>query len=339
MVTLWGVGFSLATFNVRDLFDDLRPHVIGQLDRDGFNIWAQRRAKALYGRKLEAVAAMIARADADVVAVQEVEGAVVLEALRAVLAPQGYTVAVAGAQDERGIGCGVLSRFPVSSTEVHGVGELAFPVFSEGDQRPFSGRLRSRRGILEVNVALPAGGSLCLLVVHLKSARPLPRLDPSGAPQEPDGHYGAAEGAARAMVVRLGEALAARSLVEARLMRDSRVQLAVLGDFNDTAGSVVVRAVAGELAEPPRGRGSDLEATSVLEAGVLFHCARSVPQEGRYTIVYRGQGQQVDHLLVSRSLWRRFRAARILNEYLKDGQAEGREDVDSDHAPLVATFA
>ncbi|MBI5514218.1 MAG: endonuclease/exonuclease/phosphatase family protein [Deltaproteobacteria bacterium] len=333
------MGFSLATFNVRDLFDDVRPHVIGQLDRDGFNIWAQRRARTLYGRKLEAVAAMVARADADVVALQEVEGQVVLEALRGVVAPYGYTAAVVGAQDERGISCGVLSRLPVQSSEVHGVGELAFPVFAEGDQRPFSGRLRSRRGVLEVNVTLPDGGALCLLVVHLKSARALPRLDAAGNPLEAEGHYGAAEGAARAVVVRLAEALQVRSLVEARLMRDSRAQLAVLGDFNDTPGSVVLRSIAGELAEPPRGRGSDLEAATVLEAGVLFHCARSVPAEARYTIVYRGVGQQVDHVLVSRALWRRFRGARILNEYLKDGQAEGREDVESDHAPLVATFA
>ena len=49
-------------------------------------------------------------------------------------------------------------------------------------------------------------------------------------------------------------------------------------------------------------------------------------------------GQQFDHVLVSRALWRRFRSARVLNETLRDGGAEGREDVESDHAAVVATF-
>jgi hypothetical protein len=119
--------FRIATFNVRDLFDDVAPHVIGQLDRDGFSAWAQKRARTLYARKLDAIAAMVLRADADVIAFQEVEGAHVLDALRAHLpSGGGYLPAVAGNADARGIACGILSRFPITSVEIHGVGELAF---------------------------------------------------------------------------------------------------------------------------------------------------------------------------------------------------------------------
>ncbi len=332
------MAFSIATFNVRDLFDDAVPHVIGQLDRDGYSVWAQKRARLLYARKLEAVAAMVARMDADVVAFQEIEGAHVLDALRVLLPQSKYLPAVVGAQDERGIACGILSRFPVSSTEVHRAGELSFPAFADGDSRPFAGRLRSRRGVLEATVTLPDGGSLGLMVVHFKSARPVSRRDAAGEAIEPEGHYAAAEGAARATVLRLAEALHLRSLVEARLMRDARAQLAVLGDFNDGPQSVVVRSVAGDFAEAPRGRGSDLDVTAALEAGVLHACARAVPAASRHTIIVRGNAQQVDHLLVSRALWRRFRGARILNEDLRDSALDGREDVESDHAPLVASF-
>ena len=42
---------------------------------------------------------------------------------------------------------------------------------------------------------------------------------------------------------------------------------------------------------------------------------------------------------MSRALWRRFRGARVLNENLRDGTGEGREDVESDHAAVVATFS
>ncbi len=332
--------FRIGTFNVRDLFDDTPPHVIGQLDRDGFSQWAQRRARALYHRKLDCVASVVARMDADVVAFQEIEGAHVLDAVRAQLGTQfDYQPAVAGRADARGIACGVLSRFPITNVEVHGTGELSFPTFAEGDPRAFAGRLESRRGVLEVTVALPDGTALTLLVVHLKSPRPIARVDATGAALDEDGHYAAAEGAARTTVVRIAEALQLRSRVEARLLRDGRAQLAVLGDFNDGPDSLAVRAVAGELAEAPRGRNADIDAAASLEAGVLHHCGRAVPAGARHTIMHRGVGQQIDHILVSRSLWRRFRSARVLNEELREGANDGREEVESDHAAVVASFA
>ncbi len=331
--------FRVATFNVRDFFDDVAPHVIGQLDRDGFGQWAQRRARTLYARKVEAIATMVSRLDADVVAFQEVENARVLDAVRAALPANGaYHPAVVGTADQRGIACGLLSRFPIANTEVHGAGQLAFPTFAEGDPRPFAGRLESRRGVLEVTVTLPDGSPLELLVVHLKSARPIPRVDDRGNPLDEDGHYAAAEGHARAMLVRVAEALHLRSRVEARLMRDGRAQIAVLGDFNDSPESLVVRAVAGQHAEAPRGRNADLDAATSLENGVLHHCAKAVAAPGRYSILHRGAGVLVDHILVSRSLWRRFRGARVLNEELRETSSDGREEVESDHAPVLAWF-
>lgn len=332
------VTFRIATFNCRDFFDDAVPHVIGQLDREGFGIWARRRARTLFQRKLDAVATVVARANADVVAFQEIEGVHVLDALREQLPEMGYRPAVAGVADARGIACGVLSRLAITSVETHGAGELTFPSFAEGDPRSFGGRLSSRRGVLEVDLTLEDGSSLGLMVLHLKSARPVPKLDRDGEALVEDGHYAAAEGAARALVARMAEALFVRSRVDARLMRDSRAQLVVAGDLNDGPESLVVRAIAGQLAEPPRGRSSDLDAVTALEAGVLHHCARAIAPGARFTILHRGVAQQLDHLLVSRSLWRRFKTARVLNEELRDGGGDGREDVLSDHAAMVAEF-
>jgi endonuclease/exonuclease/phosphatase family metal-dependent hydrolase len=333
------VSLRLATFNCRDFFDDAVPNVIGQLDREGFGIWAQRRARTLYQRKLEAVATVVSRLNADVVAFQEIEGVRVLDDLRALLPQMGYGPAVAGTADARGIALGVLSRFPIVSSESHGVGELTFPVFVDGDPRPFVSRLHSKRGVLEVVVTLPDESTLVLLVVHLKSARTTRRLDAMGEPSDEVGHYAAAEGAARTLVCRMAEALYVRSRVDAWLSRSSRVQLAVLGDFNDSPESLVVRAIAGDLADAPRGRSSDLDAVTALENGVLHHCTKAVPRALRYSLVHRGNPLLLDHILVSRTLWRRFQTARILNEELRDAQSEGREDVDSDHAPLLAEFA
>ena len=165
--------FSLGTFNCRDFFDDAAPHVIGQLDREGFNAWAQKRARQLYQRKVESVASVVARMDADVIGFQEVEGTQVLDAVRAALPEMRYLPAVVGAADQRGIACGLLSRFPITSVEVHGVGELSFPSFAEGDARPFVGRLQSRRGLLECSVALPDGSSLTVMgFCHIGPSQP-----------------------------------------------------------------------------------------------------------------------------------------------------------------------
>ncbi|MFO0629078.1 MAG: endonuclease/exonuclease/phosphatase family protein [Polyangiales bacterium] len=331
--------FALGTFNCRDFFDDVAPHVIGNLDREGFGAHAQRRAKQLYRRKVEAVAAVVARMNADAVAFQEVEGVTVLEAVRAALPEMGYLPAIAGAADQRGIACGLLTRLPVRGVEVHGVGELAFPAFQDGDPRPFAGRLHSRRGLLEVDLTLPDGSLLTVMVAHLKSARPVPRADAAGGSLALDSHYAAAEGAARAVVLRLAEALQVRSRVDARLHRDGRAQIAVLGDLNDNPEAVTVRAIAGELAEAPRGRNADLDLAASLEAGVLHHCVRAAPPGARHTLLHRGAGLQFDHVLASRALWRRFRGVRVLNESLREGGDGWREEVESDHAAVVANFA
>ncbi len=331
------MGLRIGTFNCRDFFDDAVPNVIGHLDREGFGVWAQRRARSLYARKLEAVANQLRRMNCDVVAFQEIEGPRVLDDLRTQVPELGYLPAVAGNADERGIACGMLSRLPVTASECH-TGELGFPTFATGDPRPFAGRLRTRRGVLEAQVALPDGATLVVLTVHLKSPRPIARLDAEGESTHEVSHQSAAEGAARTLVLRLAEALELRSRVEAWLARDSRLQLCVLGDFNDGPESVVLRSVAGVLVEPPRGRNSDLDALSSLELGVLHQCSRAVPTSQRFSIVHRGVGQLVDHILVSRALWRRFEGAKILNEELRDSPYEGREEVQSDHAPLVAWF-
>lgn len=332
------MSFTLGTFNCRDFFDDIAPHVIGNLDREGFGAHAQRRAKQLYRRKIEAVAAVVARMNADVIAFQEIEGAQVLDAVSAALPGMRYLPALAGAADHRGIACGLLTRLPVVSHEVHGVGELAFPTFADGDGRPFMGRLHGRRGLLECDIELSDGGLLTVMVVHLKSARPVPRLTESGVSAPINDHYGAAEGATRAMVLRLAEALQVRSRVDARLHRDGRAQIAVLGDLNDGPDSVTVRAVAGELIETPRGRHTDLDALAALDAGVLQHCVRGVPEGSRHTLLHRGARLQFDHVLASRALWRRFRGAQVLNETLREGGDGWREEVDSDHAAVVARF-
>lgn len=332
------MGFSVATFNVKDLLDESTP----PLDED------PNASRKLYRAKLEAIAPMLRRVDADVVAFQEIANQRVLDDLKALLPPRderahgGYIASAAGSADRRGIACGILSRFPVIATCDHRPRDLEFPSFRAGDARPFpSERVYAHRGVLEAQLALPDGSKLVVLNLHLKSNLPIPLEDEHAQPVPFDGHHAHAEGLVRSLVTRVSEALFVRKLVDAWLDTDPNVSLVVAGDFNDTEQSVAVRAVTGDLVLSAAQGGAVRPGDAFAGRG-LVPCARAVPAEQRYSVAFRGSVAQIDHLLVSRSLWARFSKAHFFNEtLLEDLAAQGPGGVGSlasDHAPLRAEF-
>jgi endonuclease/exonuclease/phosphatase family metal-dependent hydrolase len=330
--------FSIATFNVKDLLDPSTP----PLSED------PEAARGMYRAKLAAIAPVIRRIDADVLALQEIASARTLEDLRAMLPPRdgvphgGYVAVAAASPDRRGIACGILSRFPLVGTCDHKPSDVGFPRFRAGDERPFPpGRVYAHRGVLEARIALPEGETLVVLALHFKSNLPLALEDEQGKPVPFDGHHAHAEGLTRSLVTRISEALFVRRLVDAWLDADPDVALAVAGDFNDGEDSVAVRAVAGDAvlgaARAPAGHSTDPFAGRALRS-----CARAIPPEQRFTVAFRGAPALIDHLLVSRGLHARFAGARILNETLREDLAAmgpgGVGSLASDHAPLRADF-
>jgi endonuclease/exonuclease/phosphatase family metal-dependent hydrolase len=332
------MGFSVATFNVKDLLDESTP----PLDED------PTAARKLYRRKLEAIAPVVRRIDADVVAFQEVANARVLDDLRALLPTRdgkpfgGYVTSIAASPDRRGIACGLLSRFPLVASCDHHPNDLEFPRFRAGDPRPYPPtRVHAHRGVLEAQLALPDQTRLVVLNVHLKSNLPIPLEDEHAQPVPFDGHLAHAEGLVRSLVTRVSEALFVRKLVDAWLDADPHVALVVAGDFNDAEHSVAVRAVTGDLVLGATHGGSP-KAGDAFAGRSLVPCARAVPLEQRFSVAFRGSVAQIDHVLVSRALWARFTRARFFNEtLLEDLAAQGPGGVGSlasDHAPLVAEF-
>ena len=100
------------------------------------------------------------------------------------------------------------------------------------------------------------------------------------------------------------------------LAADSDANVVVLGDLNDVHGSVTLAALTGGDAPGPL---TDL-------VGLL-------PEAERYSYVFAGQSEAIDHILVSPSL----RAATV-----HVGAAHGNAGVlgsPSDHDPLLAQFA
>ncbi len=304
-------SFRLATFNVKDLFEVRAGAERGPLDA-----------------KLANLAAVLERADADVVALQEVGSDRVLEELCERVPRLGYAHRVVGTADARGIRCAIVSRAPVLESRVHVAEHLAFPSFFLGDPPPFGARIPLRRGVVHVRVEGGPVGAVDVLCVHFKSNRALPLRDARGEPIAPQTAREHAEGTLRSLVWRAAEALFVRGVVDSLIgpddaPRDDR-HVVVAGDLNDHPSSVVVRVVSGG---GPRA---------------LAPCAEAVPEAERYSILRNGARQQIDHVLATRALRERLHSARFLNEELRDHGDFGEmvEPLpDSDHAALVVSFA
>jgi endonuclease/exonuclease/phosphatase family metal-dependent hydrolase len=299
--------FTLATYNVKDLFDATDPLSRARLDA-----------------KLASLSRILARADADVLALQEVGSADVVRELTAQLPGLGYGEPIVGTADARGIRCAILSRLPVLESRVHTADALSFPPFFAGDPPPFGGRLPLRRGIPYARVDAGPLGPLDVLVGHFKSNRALPLRGPGGEEIPPITSREHAEAHLRSLVWRAAEALFVRGLVDDLLAADPARNVVVAGDLNDHPQSHVVRIVSG---------GGPL---------ALLPCADAIPLAARFSILRHGRPQQIDHILVTRALHERIDGARFLNGELRDhgefGDREAPPLPDSDHAALVVSF-
>jgi endonuclease/exonuclease/phosphatase family metal-dependent hydrolase len=290
--------FTLATFNVKDLFDPA------------------------FTAKLDEIAGHVARADADVVAFQEIGSE---EAFSSVLArvPRGdeYKTRIIGPPDRRGIRNALITRAKVLHEYVHTAREVEFPVFVQGDPAPFPGRIPLRRGVVQAQVDAPGIGPIDIFVAHFKSKRATRLLLPDGTEVEPSSHTDHAEAEIRSLMSRAAEALFLRRLVDETELKNPRI--AVLGDLNDTIESVPVRIV--------KGRGD----------GRLHSASSIIVREERFSVIHNTWREQIDHILVSQVLRDALASAAFMNAGLKDGGPHIENPpptVESDHALFLARF-
>ncbi|MDW7712054.1 MAG: hypothetical protein SCH98_16430, partial [Deferrisomatales bacterium] len=226
---------------------------------------------------------------------------------------------------------GVVSRHPLG----HPAAEAAAADLALTDDKtgmalrvkgPFS------RPALRVVWEAP-GLTVTLIVVHWKSKIPsfTPLRRVQGEAWGALGDVGEARLLSEAK--RLAQALEVRRAVDRLLAQDPAPHVAVLGDCNDLLESECLRILRGD-ARACRSPG--------LAPFELLPCELAIPPGLRYTQVYRGRPEMLDHVLISRSLLPHFEGARAYNEFLRDAE-DGPEpgpwaDFGSDHAPLVVTF-
>jgi endonuclease/exonuclease/phosphatase family metal-dependent hydrolase len=301
----------LATFNLLDFFDPSCPEEAGLVED-----------------KLQNIAAILRRADADVVALQEVGSEALLGRLTGLaLADMGYRSTTLAAPDRRGIRNAIVSRLPVLEARVHAASSLPFPRMVDGDPPPFDGRIPLRRGVVHVRVDAGALGPVDVLTLHFKSKLGAPMKTSEGVDIDDPSPRGRAEAELRSLVQRSAEALFVRGAVD-ELLREPDRQVCVMGDFNDGLYELPVRIVRGAMRDVDPGL-------------VLTGAADRVPPDRRFSVMHGGRRDLIDHILCSASLAARLGGAAILNEALRDHgppMPDAPPAPDSDHALVVAWF-
>ncbi len=285
-------------------------------------------ARVRLPRHMEALRRVIYRMNADAVAFQELVDPDLLDPLLAGLGYEHIVVAERGASPLR---CGVFSRFPLRDPSAVATGvdvdvldrRTGFEVRVQG---AFS------RPALRVIWDVP-GFAVTLIVVHWKSKIPSytpARRDGDGDRWDTLGDAG--EGRLVTEVKRLAQAVQIRRVVDHLLREDPDARIAVLGDFNDTLESEGLRIVVGDA------RSCESPGLAPME---LLPCELAVSPGLRYTQIYRGRREMLDHILISRGLVPHFVGARVFNEGLRpvsDSLEPDPYDPGSDHAPLLAVF-
>ncbi len=305
--------FRLATFNLENL--GIRP------EEDS------PRARQWLSLHTESLRATIRGMDADALAFQELLDPALLPV---VTEGMGYRHVALGERASSPLLCGVVSRHPLADARSVASGaDISILDSKSGIEVTVRGAFS--RGALQVHCEFP-GLPCTLFVVHWKSKIPsfTPLRRPEGEPWESFGDAG--EGRLVTEAKRLAQAVQIRKLVDRVLERDAGAKMAVLGDFNDLLESEGVRIVQG-----------DARACSSpsLSARELCACELSLPEERRFTQIYRGRREMLDHILLSPALVPHFAGAEILNESLREASEGGEDDFEdpgSDHAPFVVTL-
>lgn len=190
------------------------------------------------------------------------------------------------------------------------------------------------RPLLHCQHVLEDGSTLHTINLHLKSKRPN-RIAGAQAPDEPwkwVSVAGWAEGYFLSSMQRVTQALELRLLVDQIFDADDDAQIVVGGDFNSDLWDVPMEAVRGR---PENLSNPDLAGRAMLPVEL------SVAESARWSLIYQGRREMIDHLLVSRSMIGSYRSSEVHNETVHDESIAFAFDstyLESDHAAVVAEF-
>lgn len=309
----------IGTWNLENLF---RPGKDGPSSKDE------------YDQKLATLAATITDLAPDVLCVQEVGDPDALDDLVEQLDGTWHT-ALAD-PDGRGIRAGVIARSELSDIDqISAFPDTLQPVQVEDDGSTID---QMGRPALRARVDL-GGTTVTVISTHLKSkllSFPGGRFNPKDEGER--ARYGF-----YALTRRAGEAAALRAGVDVSLDGDgSERAVVVAGDLNDEPLAATTQILLGPGGSEIGTKG--YETPDKGDATRLWNIAPLIPEKERYSRVYQGRPELIDHILVSKTLVDKVTAASAGSATLgktpsiTDNPRPRKDKPGSDHRPVVADF-
>ncbi|MEB3179710.1 MAG: endonuclease/exonuclease/phosphatase family protein [Nostocaceae cyanobacterium] len=288
------------------------------------------------------------RVNADILCLQEVNGQEVAGQPRQLLALQKLlegtpyskfyqvstkTTGNKGVFDERNQV--ILSRFEIIESQQFKHKYAPAPLYRPVTANPPETEAKEiswERPILHAKIKLNDNQFIEVINVHLKSKLPSPITGQKINNYTWKTSSGWAEGFFLSSMKRVGQALELRILIDKLFDENEDSFIVACGDFNAETDEVAMEAILGEV---------ENTGNSKLAKRVMVPCERSIPEPARYSLLHKGKGRMLDHILASRSLIAYYRGAEIHNEMLHDESAAFATDIlypESDHAPVIAEF-
>ncbi|WP_433259722.1 endonuclease/exonuclease/phosphatase family protein (plasmid) [Streptosporangium sp. CA-135522] len=326
----------IGTWNVENLFKPQPASAFGPT------------SDAVYHAKLKGLSATITAAGVDVLALQEVGDPDALAELADHLG-NDWQHATSGIFDPRHpIRVGFLSRLRLAILTDRATFPAQLGPIQAGDDGATAHQMG--RGALAVRVTEPDGRTIDLIAAHLKSKLLSFPPGPNGHSRfQTDDEGERARVAAYALYRRTAEAVTVRALADDLLDGQGPArQVVVLGDFNDEPEAATTQILLGppgsELGTPGADRRDRGDRTR------LWNLAPRVPAGERFSRVFRGRGELIDHVLVSHALRKRAQDAHTLRPLNGTGlhdelpsvtevPTKRRDDPASDHAMVFTRLS
>jgi endonuclease/exonuclease/phosphatase family metal-dependent hydrolase len=296
--------------------------------------------EATYRAKLAALAVTINTTKPDVLGVQEVGDPDALADLVAILDGDWHVELSKHFEADHPIRVGVLSRRPLQVIQdaADFPDRVTFLQVDDSTQRCH----QMGRGALAVGVELDSGQRLVVTVCHLKSKLlSYPAAD-GGTRFFPRNEGERARYAGYALFRRAAEAVTVRALADHLLDGHGQIRpVIVLGDLNDEPLAATTQILLG----PP---GSEMGTPGAVmpdkgDAARLWNLAPLIPANERFSRVYQGRHELIDHIMVSRALLDHVEEVHTLSAAglasVGDDPVARRDARASDHSPVLAQLS
>lgn len=340
------------TWNVENLFPP------------GYQMSPQKAvSQADYDAKLDYLAQRILEVAPDVLALQEIGGrskadTQSLDDLQSRLQNNYPFKALSQHPDGRKIRVGFLSRLEIiqpNDLVEFAPGELS-QVSNWASKPPIK---EMGRGALKIEVEPVPGMRVRLITVHLKSKLISYPTTGSGTRFNPKDENERTIGEGLALLRRTAEAATVRMYLNTLVESDRKTHTIVLGDLNDEP-----RAATSQLLMGPED--ADVTSDDKNDKVRLYNLIDSIPRQGdetndkwflpeaeRFSRIYKGQYELIDHILVSKGLlgatadlrqdrWQvtevRSLVDSIRGESIGDNPVERVGKNRPDHAPIYVRF-